>query len=316
LNHLDRIVNLVAREQSSFICNGSEISQLRPIGIKDIAEKIGLHPSTVSRMLHQVTVAINGKEFPISVLLPSSRIGSMQVREVVKELAQNPKYCDGKRWLFTAESLRVLLQDLTGQILARRTVSKYLGETGLQPGGMLSSPLWNGGKFERLNFRSMPSDEVRKAWTILQAPEGFPCDAVSEEAKQVAGYLEASRLEALDAKLEQLCAALTVEDTSLTEAFVSLADVFGFVLVPAEKSLMLKIEPWSPTLLYLMPGRGLILPSANILKGTKEGTREEIFSAYASVLQLHLRKMTSSSPMNTITEQILRQLLSLLAIRR
>ena len=303
LDHLDSIVKLIVSEQSKFICGGREISQLRPIGLSDIAKKIGLHASIVSRLMRQVTVVINGEEFPISVLLPSSRLGSMKVREAVRELARDPEYCDGKRWLFTAGSLRLVLQDLTGETLTRRTVSKYIEETGFQAG-------YRKGPWK-------PSDEYgRQAWRMQHAELNFSAGTVSGQAMQAAKNFEVERLRELNVKIEQLCASLSVEDVSLAETYVSLAAKYGFVLVPAGKSLMLKTEPWSSTLLYFMPGRGLILASQNILKATKGEAGETSLEAYASILGLNVASLERKEcfvHVNRITKANLSQLLFLLA---
>ncbi|HEV2523246.1 MAG TPA: hypothetical protein VGT24_12765 [Candidatus Acidoferrales bacterium] len=302
LRRMDDIVNLTVNEQSAFFRGSEDLSQLRPIGITEIATKVGLHRSTVSRLARQVTVIMNGKELPLCHLMPSSRLRGMKMREAVNQLTLDPEYSDGEHWLVGAEAIRSLLHDMTGMFLQRRMVSKYLSETGLQA------------RHNR-DLRKPSNEEVQQAWRVAYAGLRLPTISVSERAKQAAKNLEDKRLRRIKDKTAQLCSSLTDEAILLTEAYINLATKCVFVLVPAEKSLMLKTEPWTPTLLYFMPGKGLILAPQNILNARTAETNGTSLEAYASILGFTLALLEKNQffvPSHQLTIEKLSQLLSLL----
>lgn len=108
---------------------------LRPMTMKDVAEEVGIHTSTVSR-------AIKGKyvQYPGGTLLMKSLFsasiptaegdegrGTMEIKEMIRELILG----ENKRKPYSDQALAVALQKKNVK-LSRRAVAKYREEMGIQ----------------------------------------------------------------------------------------------------------------------------------------------------------------------------------------
>jgi transposase-like protein len=235
---------------------------LEPISIASIAERHGVHPSTVSRLIRQISVRVQGKEFALSLLVPANRVAVLRTRSAVQKLAEDPQYSDGKNWLITAEALARVLDRMTGKRLGRRTVSKYLSDTGLKA---------NWGRTDK-----PPLEEVHDAWRRLygQTPELINCTSLATQ--EAARELEECRQRRLRDAVQRLCDDLSDPDFALTQDFIEASENSGFLLDGSKSSLMLKREPWTRALAYFRPGEGLELPGHGAV--TVNDSFREVFS--------------------------------------
>lgn len=120
---MQRVSNALIEMQREFLIRGQ--SALRPLTRADVAQRVRLHESTVSR-------ATDGKY----VLLPNGRTiafddffdSSLPVKQALHELiaAENP------RRPFSDEQLARMLEQ-RGLAIARRTIAKYRDEEGILP---------------------------------------------------------------------------------------------------------------------------------------------------------------------------------------
>jgi RNA polymerase sigma-54 factor len=112
--------NLVA-QQREYILKGDRY--LRPMTRAELADKIGVHESTISRAVAQKAVA-----FPDGRILPLSRFfdRSLSVRDRIKEIVKNEK-----RPLTDEQIAKKLHKE--GIKIARRTVAKYRSIEGILP---------------------------------------------------------------------------------------------------------------------------------------------------------------------------------------
>lgn len=120
-----RIGEEILRSQRAFFENGP--GHLRPMILKDIAEAVGIHESTVSRVTNAVTIATPHGCFALkrffSAALPAhdGNSGSAEaVRERIRKLIQGET---AGRPLSDEALVRLL--DAEGVAVARRTVAKY-----------------------------------------------------------------------------------------------------------------------------------------------------------------------------------------------
>ncbi len=112
--------NLVA-QQREYIIKGDRY--LRPMTRAELAKKIGVHESTISRAVAQKAVAL-----PDGRILPLSRFfdRSLSVRDRIKEMVKNEK-----RPLTDEQIAQKLRKE--GIRVARRTVAKYRSIEGILP---------------------------------------------------------------------------------------------------------------------------------------------------------------------------------------
>ncbi|MDQ2807231.1 MAG: RNA polymerase factor sigma-54 [Chloroflexota bacterium] len=116
-----RIARVLVEVQESFLRNG--VRQLRPLTRAQVAERTGLHESTVSR-------ATAGKY----VMLPNRHVvpfadfftASLSIKDVIKEIVVR----EGRP--LTDREIVTLLRD-EGIRVARRTVAKYRSQLGILP---------------------------------------------------------------------------------------------------------------------------------------------------------------------------------------
>lgn len=119
-------MNAIMQHQYSFFLTGDE-TELRPMILKDIAEKTGLDISTVSRVANskfvQTEFGTYRLKFFFSESLSTDSGEEVSTREVKKILSDMIEAEDKKRPL-SDERLTELLQE-KGYNIARRTVAKY-----------------------------------------------------------------------------------------------------------------------------------------------------------------------------------------------
>lgn len=121
--------------QKDFFISGDE-AKLRPMILKDIADKIGLDISTVSRVANskyiQTPYGIIPLKYFFSEGLQTESGDEVSSREI-KSILQDVIAQESKRKPYTDEELSEKLQE-KGYIIARRTIAKYREQLGIPVG--------------------------------------------------------------------------------------------------------------------------------------------------------------------------------------
>ena len=122
LNTMQAIINL----QSNYFMTGDE-TKIKPMILKDIAEKIGMDISTVSRVANSKYIQTPYGTFLLKTFFSESMQNSdgeeVSTREI-KKILQDTVDSENKKSPLTDEKLAGLLKE-KGYPIARRTVAKY-----------------------------------------------------------------------------------------------------------------------------------------------------------------------------------------------
>ncbi len=123
---LYKVVESIVKHQRAFFEEG--VSRLRPLILKDIADDIGMHESTVSRITSNKYAATPHGIFELKFFFNSSlslddgsEVGSESVKALIKKLIGEE---DAKDPL-SDERLGEILKEILSVNIARRTVAKY-----------------------------------------------------------------------------------------------------------------------------------------------------------------------------------------------
>jgi RNA polymerase sigma-54 factor len=123
-----KVAASIIRQQRDFLDQG--LDHLRPMVLRDVAEDIGMHESTVSRVVSNKYIHTQRGLFPMKFFFHSGidreygeNISSLTVKRKIEQMiqAENPK-----RPLSDSELMRILNRE--GIQIARRTVAKYRDE--------------------------------------------------------------------------------------------------------------------------------------------------------------------------------------------
>ena len=129
---LQRTMETIILLQRDFFLTGDEAT-LRPMILKDVAERAGYDISTISRVSNSKYVQTNFGIYPLKYFFSESmqtdsgeKISTREVKKIMKE------HIDGedKRKPLTDEELASILKE-KGYIIARRTVAKYREQLGI-----------------------------------------------------------------------------------------------------------------------------------------------------------------------------------------
>ena len=144
---LYRVSESIVRFQNDFLDNG--LSQLRPLTLRQVAEDVQMHESTISRVttgkyMHTPQGLLDMKYFFNSGLnlALGDQIASESVKEKIRQIvnSENPESP-----LSDQEIAEILRRD--NVIIARRTVAKYRGMLGVLPSSKRKKP---GGRHKSL----------------------------------------------------------------------------------------------------------------------------------------------------------------------
>lgn len=118
--------------QRAFFLTGDEAT-LRPMILKDVAERTGYDISTISRVSNSKYVQTNFGIYPLKYFFSESmqtdsgeEISTREVKKIMKEHVE----AEDKRKPLTDEELAGILKE-KGYIIARRTVAKYREQLGI-----------------------------------------------------------------------------------------------------------------------------------------------------------------------------------------
>lgn len=123
---LYKVVESIVKYQRAFFEEG--VSKLKPLILKDIADDIGMHESTVSRITSNKYVATPHGVFELKFFFNSalslddgSEVGSESVKALIKKLISE----EDPKSPVSDEKLADILKDTLKVNIARRTVAKY-----------------------------------------------------------------------------------------------------------------------------------------------------------------------------------------------
>jgi RNA polymerase sigma-54 factor len=123
-----KVATSIVRQQREFLDRG--IDFLRPMVLRDVAEDIGMHESTVSRVVSNKYMHTPRGLFPLKFFFHSGLdrdygedISSLTVMRKIKQLIEGE---DARHPLSDSELRRILNRE--GIQIARRTVAKYRDE--------------------------------------------------------------------------------------------------------------------------------------------------------------------------------------------
>ncbi len=126
-----RVATAIVRRQEEFLDHG--LAHLRPLVLRDIADDIGMHESTVSRVVANKYMATPRGVFPLKFFFHSAishavegDISSVVVKQRIRELIEQE---DPAKPLSDARVARQL--NRLGIRIARRTVAKYREDIGV-----------------------------------------------------------------------------------------------------------------------------------------------------------------------------------------
>ena len=129
---LTRTMEAIMLLQKDFFLTGDE-STLRPMILKDVAERAGYDISTISRVSNSKYVQTNFGIYPLKYFFSESmqndsgeEISTREVKKIVKECIE----AEDKRKPLNDEELAAILKE-KGYAIARRTVAKYREQLGI-----------------------------------------------------------------------------------------------------------------------------------------------------------------------------------------
>jgi len=125
--NLQKLVEFLVNYQKEFILNGKEY--LKPLTLKDVSKQIGLHESTISRLVNSKYIQTPNGVMPLKTFFSnkaskeSGDVSSNYVKYLIKEIIENE---DPKKPYSDNDIVDILKQK--GISVARRTVTKYREE--------------------------------------------------------------------------------------------------------------------------------------------------------------------------------------------
>jgi RNA polymerase sigma-54 factor len=126
-----KVADSIVRQQRDFLDQG--IEHLRPMVLRDVAEDIAMHESTISRVVSNKYIHTPRGLFPMKFFFHSGidreygeDISSLTVKRKISQLIETE---DSKHPYSDSELMRMLNRE--GINIARRTVAKYRDELGI-----------------------------------------------------------------------------------------------------------------------------------------------------------------------------------------
>ncbi len=130
---LYKVTNSIVQFQRAFLDNG--LPYLRPLSLRDVAEDIRMHESTVSRVTTSKFVETPQGVLPLKFFFHSGiaktqgdEVSSVSVKKMIEDLVAKEELA---KPLSDQDITRALRQE--GLTIARRTVAKYREELGILP---------------------------------------------------------------------------------------------------------------------------------------------------------------------------------------
>jgi len=135
-----KVMNFIAESQKDFLEKG--VSQLKPMTLRVIADALGIHESTVSRVIRgkyvQTPQGVFNLKFFFSAAIKSDYSDDVSARSIRARIGELIRNEDKKRTLSDKKIAEILKRE--GFEVARRTVGKYREEMKILPSKMRREP--------------------------------------------------------------------------------------------------------------------------------------------------------------------------------
>jgi RNA polymerase sigma-54 factor len=125
-------MNAILEYQEAYFLDGDE-TRMRPMILKDIADRTGLDISTISRVVNSKYVQTHFGIYPLKYFFSEGmqtesgeEVSTREIKKILKDCIGN----EDKRKPLTDDRLSVILNE-KGYQIARRTVAKYREQLGL-----------------------------------------------------------------------------------------------------------------------------------------------------------------------------------------
>ncbi len=128
------IVNFIVERQKEFFLRGFDKEYLKPLTLKDVAAHVGVHESTVSRIVSSRYISTPRKTYPLKFFFNSgisSYFGNQVSRESIKEKIKKIIEAEPREKPYSDEEIAEMLKKQNINI-SRRTVAKYREEMGIE----------------------------------------------------------------------------------------------------------------------------------------------------------------------------------------
>ncbi len=132
---LRKTVEYIVEKQKEFFLKGYNPEYLKPLNLREVASAVGVHESTISRIVSSRYISTPNGTYRLKFFFPSSsgqnsRVSSARVKEILRKIIEN----EPKDSPYSDEDLAALLRR-KGIIISRRTVAKYREELGIENAG-------------------------------------------------------------------------------------------------------------------------------------------------------------------------------------
>lgn len=129
-----KIMDVIVEKQVHFLEYGYEA--LKPMTLREIADELGIHESTVSRATNNKFIHTPIGTFELRTLFTSkleqnngSDISSMKIKILLKQIIEK----ENKRKPYSDQKIVQFLKDKQGISVSRRTIAKYRDELNILP---------------------------------------------------------------------------------------------------------------------------------------------------------------------------------------
>ncbi len=126
--NLLKTINFLVNYQAEFLRKGKKF--IKPLTLKDVANELGLHESTISRIVSNKYIQTDNGLIPLksffALRLSSSNgdVSTEKVKDLIREIIEK----EDKKKPLSDEKISKLLKEKYGIKIARRTVAKYREE--------------------------------------------------------------------------------------------------------------------------------------------------------------------------------------------
>ncbi|MFQ5906144.1 MAG: RNA polymerase factor sigma-54 [bacterium] len=135
-----KVMSFIAENQRNFLEKG--VSQLKPMTLRVVADALGIHESTVSRVIRgkyvQTPQGVFNLKFFFSAAIRSDHSEDVSARSIRARIAELIRNEDKKKTLSDKKIAEILSRE--GFEVARRTVGKYREEMRILPSKMRREP--------------------------------------------------------------------------------------------------------------------------------------------------------------------------------
>jgi RNA polymerase sigma-54 factor len=143
-NTLSKVVSLIAETQKEALLEG--IEKLVPLSLKEVAEKAGLHESTVSRVVANKYIQAPSGIFTLKDLFSFSlktsegeEIAAQRIKSKIQELIE----AEDKTKPLKDHEIVCLIKESEKIPIARRTIAKYREGMNIPPTSQRKKPVYN-----------------------------------------------------------------------------------------------------------------------------------------------------------------------------